>query len=353
MNTQWNFIQTLRGIAISGVLLFHSGFIARKYFNGVLNPSLLLDYGKAGVDLFFVISGFIMVTVTRNKFGALNQSFKFVIARTSRIYPTYWVYFFITLVIYLTNPKLVNSSVGNHANLISSFFLLPSEQLPLVMVGWSLIHELWFYFVFSFLLLTSEKNLLPCLLVWASLIIFINSISSNPSSSPYIRLIIHPYSLEFILGSITAISLRPFIIKSPISPLLILSCSLASICGLAYIFNHRILLHEDIERCIVVGGTFSLLSFSLALIELKGKLKFSGLLNWLGGISYTIYLSHILVLSGMGRTLNLVVQNSYLGFYPLVIWLLLFISVIFYGWLGYKYMEQPLIKFSRQLRDLI
>jgi peptidoglycan/LPS O-acetylase OafA/YrhL len=86
-------IQALRGIAALGVVAFHSLSIEQKYSNG---DSLLPDFfrlGQSGVDLFFVISGFVMVTVTKERFKINGESMRFLWGRLSRIYPTYWFYF--------------------------------------------------------------------------------------------------------------------------------------------------------------------------------------------------------------------------------------------------------------------
>jgi exopolysaccharide production protein ExoZ len=86
-----------------------------------------------------VISGFIMVTVTKGRFTLDGEVMRFLWGRLTRIYPTYWFYFFLTLAVFLIKPDWVNASQGHQIQLIPSFFLLPSHQLPLVMVAWSLI----------------------------------------------------------------------------------------------------------------------------------------------------------------------------------------------------------------------
>lgn len=51
------------------------------------------NFGMFGVDLFFVISGFVMIAVTRGKFQNLKQATRFIYHRASRIYPAYWFLF--------------------------------------------------------------------------------------------------------------------------------------------------------------------------------------------------------------------------------------------------------------------
>ena len=200
-------IQAIRGIAVLGVVAFHSLSVERKYSGGDLILPDFFSFGQSGVDLFFVISGFVMVTVTKGRFGRSGEMMRFLWGRFSRIYPTYWLYFFLTAAIFFIKPSWVNSSQGQHVQLVSSFFLLPGNQLPLVMVAWSLIHELWFYLVFAVLLLLHECLLLPALLSWGTIIIVINLVFSVGDFPPAARIALHPYSLEFIIGALVAIAI--------------------------------------------------------------------------------------------------------------------------------------------------
>jgi len=85
-------IQALRGIAVIAVVFSHLVIIEKKYGGSeTILPEFLL-FGKFGVDLFFVISGFIMVTITRSKFQIPREALKFFYRRVARIYPLYWFY---------------------------------------------------------------------------------------------------------------------------------------------------------------------------------------------------------------------------------------------------------------------
>ncbi|MEA2116633.1 MAG: acyltransferase, partial [Thermodesulfobacteriota bacterium] len=131
-------IQALRGVAVLLVVFFHMVTIEKKY--GGTN-TLLSDYfqfGMFGVDLFFVISGFVMVTVSRGKFQQPRQAATFLYHRISRIYPMYWFYSLLVLAVFLLQPSFVNSSQFGQVNILASFLLLPQKHLPLLMVGWTL-----------------------------------------------------------------------------------------------------------------------------------------------------------------------------------------------------------------------
>ena len=82
-------IQVLRGLAIVLVILYHLMSIEHGFSHRHKLLPDLLKMGSGGVDLFFVISGFVMVTVTRANFGGLRKSGYFIYRRAARIYPLY------------------------------------------------------------------------------------------------------------------------------------------------------------------------------------------------------------------------------------------------------------------------
>jgi exopolysaccharide production protein ExoZ len=91
-------IQALRGIAVLSVVFFHLLMIERKYGGSRTILPDLFQFGMFGVDLFFVISGFVMFTVSRGKFQIPKQTLRFIYHRMARIYPTYWVYSILVLI---------------------------------------------------------------------------------------------------------------------------------------------------------------------------------------------------------------------------------------------------------------
>ena len=97
-------IQALRGIAVLAVVAFHAMTVEHRYGGGNQLLPDLLQLGQSGVDLFFVISGFVMVTVTRGRFAGRGQTGRFLWSRFSRIYPTYWFYYCLTAAVFLIRP---------------------------------------------------------------------------------------------------------------------------------------------------------------------------------------------------------------------------------------------------------
>ena len=343
-------IQALRGIALLGVIGFHFLSIEKKYSGGDFLLPNFLHLGQSGIDLFFVISGFIMVTVTKGHFTLNGEVIRFLWGRLTRIYPTYWFYFFLTLAVFLIKPDWVNSSQGHQTQLISSFLLWPSHQLPLVMVAWSLIYELWFYFVFSIFLNFRECFLLPLLLVWGAIITIINLLITVTDFSGVALIALHPYSLEFIIGALIALLFFQEHTSrlSACSMIFVITLILSLGFPIAYAFD--IFEQESIVRVCVMGTLYGFLVYSVATLEKLNEFSFPKSLQLLGDISYTVYLSHVLVLSAIGRLWLMAtpVPNGLLD--NILACLIMLVAVVGYGWIGYRLVEHPLLRISHRLR---
>lgn len=100
-------VQMLRGLAAILVVIAHAQ--VHLHVRGLvpaLNP--FLDIGRAGVDIFFIISGFIMVFISGNKFAKNNAARDFLIKRLIRVVPTYWVYTCVLAVLMLLLPHVLS-----------------------------------------------------------------------------------------------------------------------------------------------------------------------------------------------------------------------------------------------------
>ncbi|WP_122769907.1 acyltransferase family protein [Pseudomonas viridiflava] len=335
-------LQGLRGLAVLGVVLFHMMPIEARFSGGdtLLPPSL--DFFQLGVDLFFVISGFVMVIVSRGRFQSGVEAQRFLFNRVSRIYPTYWLYFFITLGVFLVQPGLVNSGHGS-SNLLMSFLLLPNDKVLLVMVAWSLLFELWFYLVFTGLLLFKERHLPWLMAGWALIIVAFNLLQDWQNQSSALKIILHPYSLEFIIG--VALALFFYSRHSARLPTAAVwgVLAVALLAGVPLIATYRLYDSQGLLRMLMVGGTFGLLVLTLALLERRQKIFVPTPLVVVGDMSYTIYLSHLLVLGVIGRVWSGVGAwpESYLD--NLFFATLMVAATLCYGWVGYRCFEKPVL----------
>ncbi len=339
-------IQSLRGIAVLSVVLFHLMTIEKDY-GGVetILPSFL-DFGMFGVDLFFIISGFIMVTLTRGKFQNTKQALHFFYQRITRIYPTYWVYFTLFLAIFLINPSLVKST---QIDILSSFLLLPSNVPPLVKVSWTLVHEIYFYLIFFLILLfIPEKRMPLAILLWAVVVILLNYLFE--SSNPFSVLVSHPLTIEFIGGCFLAINFIPTKKNTSMGTGLLLTLAFIGLIFSIYGFNYYQHIYESAIptgwwRVIIFGIPASLLVFFFINLEKNGFL-IHPLLVKIGDASYSIYLSHVFVLSAGGQLwLTFQVNSIYDNIFMIPA---LFILIIIIGTFSYNFIEKPLLAISNR-----
>lgn len=213
-------IQALRGIAALLVVMVHGAAFERILIseNGLAEAPLiggLFLNGYGGVDLFFVISGFIMVWVTQRAVPGVATSADFLFARFLRVYPMWWMAAGLMLAYALNVQILSTLATGeiveepirySTSYLLKSFFLLPQLEFPVLAVGWTLIHEIYFYAVFAVLLLLPRTFLHWGLLVWGGLVVASSFAGlPAPTAENFLTLAVHPMTMEFIFGAIAGL----------------------------------------------------------------------------------------------------------------------------------------------------
>ena len=158
-------IQILRAVAaclvVFGHCLHEAATIAGQTGRPPLNFSII-DWG-VGVDIFFVISGFIMIYTTADLFGQPGAARVFLMRRIIRIVPLYWLITAGLILVYLVAPKFLNVPIEGWRSIVTSFFFIPDlrangEIRPIMALGWSLNYEMFFYAVFAVCLLAPLKR---------------------------------------------------------------------------------------------------------------------------------------------------------------------------------------------------
>lgn len=340
-------IQALRGVAVILVLVAHLTKIEEKYFTGFRLLPEFLSIGISGVDLFFVISGFVMIYVTRNAGRSIAALKEFLAHRLTRIYPLYWFYSLLVLIVFILRPTWVNSAQGNQVNLLASFLLLPlpAGQFPLLGVGWSLIHEMYFYLVFGVLLFLPRRIRAHSLILWFGLVIGGMALGPNPGNAT-IQLIAHPLTLEFIAGS--AIGLLYLAGRGRLSVFATLSALV--IWCVAYTLYAQQAGHGmaavEWRRPLVFGIPAALMCYGLVILERDKGIILPIWLIRIGDWSYSIYLSHLLMISALGRLWHVIGLSSLLG--NMLALIGIFLAAIFTGKLSYALIEKPIQKYIRR-----
>jgi len=200
---------------------------------------------------------------------------------------------------------MVNSSVIAPISLWQSFLLVPGETVPLLAVGWTLVHEMYFYLVFA-IFLALRLPILAGLVGWGVLLLVILAIVPDQvATSPFLRLVTSPLTLEFMMGAVVGILWRkrymPGVIAAGAVGLTALALSIGYIAPLLSLVTSP---HLDVWRVIIFGVPSALLIYALTGIEiLYWKPRSTALLVALGDWSYATYLTHVLVISAIGRVL--------------------------------------------------
>jgi peptidoglycan/LPS O-acetylase OafA/YrhL len=349
-----NLIQTFRGFAAILVTLFHLDQLSSEK----LQEAFLFNFfkfGWAGVDFFFVLSGFIIIYAHRNEIGIQNkEKYKeFWLKRFIRIYPAYWVVTLIVLCFILIVPSLKNYDLN--LSIITSFVIYPKKYPPIISVSWTLALEIAFYFIFSLTILLRARFYIPIITLWifGAITQFIGAFSMA-SDNPWLRTLFNGLNIEFALGGLAAylvlhynISYRKTLLFTGIFIFLLFgvfrSYSLIGDVETIVFLNTKIF----IDRVVFFGIPSFLIVMGAASIDINKEPKIPDFFNYLGDASYSIYLTHGPVISALVQLEAKLNLERFLG-NSLTIALLIGLITISIGCLFYSVIEKPLIGFLRQ-----
>lgn len=304
-------LEYLRFILALSVMFFHS----LGYF-GIYD----LSFFSLGVDVFFVISGVVLVLSTYNN----KNSIYFLYKRIKRIYPLFIIVTIATIISYLVIGKSYELSIARDFLMIPSFYNDGSIHLPIVYQAWTLQFEFMFYIICFFFLCFIKNNkvylyiitfLLFLLLTTIILMIFnINTygISSFVFSDNFIF-------LEFSAGISLGLLFKNQEIKLNNKIGFVLLIIGVILLYITWIIN------SDLEYR---GLYFSLSSFLIVFSFMIFNVKNKKLALLLGSLSYPMYLGHQLVNYSLSTIFGSYVLNSDLKIFFLVI-IEMFVSIIF------------------------
>jgi exopolysaccharide production protein ExoZ len=322
-------IQYLRALAAMMVVWGHSVYIIPGIAERLGEPY----FGASGVDLFFVISGFIMVvTTSRTEFTPQ----KFFLLRSIRVVPLYWL----ATLAWIAYMVFQHSFQGLYPAAIAQSLLFipyispgfPRGVWPILANGWTLNYEMFFYALFALSLAAPARVRLPALSVTLVSLVVIGKVF-GPFAHPVAATYSSPYLLEFVAGIILAQSwLRGGSRDSlPLSLFLI-------------VFGFYCLRSLS-SHLTVLGGAFLVVAGCLhpkvCAIQNRPLLE-------LGNASYSIYLTHQFVLEALAW--------SWMQVFPLVTWTssvfftsLALVLCALAGYLCYRFIERPLTSRLRKL----
>lgn len=342
-------VQSLRAIAALLVLAAHAAQISERFFSTPVTSGQW-TLGFAGVDLFFVISGFVMVYITHDKpRGHVHFVGRFAYSRFTRIYPIYWFFTLLALGAYWLVPEALNRDLAD-LHIWQSFTLWPiADDLPILHVGWTLTHEIYFYLAFTLFVSLPERWLPALLAGWAALVTA-GSVTLHGLSA-VTTLITNPLTIEFILGACAGFLVCSGRIRFPRISLAIAGIWAVAAC-LALSPENAEAFPVGWMRVAAFGVPSALAIYGAVGLELQGAFKPPGWLVRLGDWSYALYLSHLLVLSGLVR----VWVSTLPDFGPMASLAFLIVSTVLciaVAGAGFHLLEFPALKATRKLGDRI
>jgi len=342
------FIEAGRGIAALAVVLFHADTIIHQNSRSqTWDQTTYFSFGERGVDFFFVLSGFIIVFAHSRDTESFNSFLRYCLKRIIRIYPLVFAVAFSVIALNI----VIDGERPEIALLTSSFLLTPSLEWPMPSVSWSLRHEILFYMLFSFALLSRQIGLVV-LGVWFILCVAqAGLIAFGAPLNGITAMVLSPLHIDFAIGAcVAALYLRFSGTRFELSLTIIASglAALALITAFSSGFSQREVL-DYTSKSNLIGDLAFGLAFApcvLALAFLDKYIRAPQLLVHLGAASFAIYLIHT---SAMGLAAKLFVpglesiQNG-----KIVAYLSLVLLSIVAGWIINQYFETPTTKQLRK-----
>ncbi|WOX04851.1 acyltransferase family protein [Microbulbifer pacificus] len=344
-----NSIQALRGIAAFGVVYSHANGVIRKRYSelGLTDPIWEIEQGWSkfgggvGVDLFLLLSGFIIFYTGWNKQQDFTQ---FLTKRFSRIFPIWWVALLGVIAISLIPGS---SSTFNLYEILTSFLLIPISQggeyqKPILEVGWALHYIVAFYIIYAFFSkLDSLKalKLITLFLLSCTLAGLLYSIDAGIWT-----VLTNPRMLSYAVGGWMAY----WYINGSIQwskKLSFFTYSFIAIMSYMFIFQNdwRSGIPLTVNRVPIAAAILFLVLFNPRI----SKIPLPKFLVAFGGSSYSIYLFHmfpLMIISGIWKREIFLPSTP-----PLLTWFILILIGVLAGLAAYFIVEKPLQKIRAPL----
>jgi len=337
-------VEAGRGVAATLVVCDH----AASLFNGSLKTAPVwnaFSFGHAGVDFFFVLSGFIICHVHWNDIGKPEQVGQYFWKRFVRIYPTYWVALALFVLLFLFSPEKGRPVSAD--SLVSGIFLYPHPGEPILRAGWTLRHELLFYGLFALLILNRRIGS-GVLLAWASCIAW-NIAVTVATGKPYFAgvsgfLFFRIFNIEFFFGIGVAYVVHHGVSWRPLTALVIGS-ALFIATGMYESFGPTMPIEWPPRHFgYAIGAALAL--YGAVTAENEGRLPVPEILFRIGTCSYSIYLIHMLPVLILGFLAERLARYVAV---PSAVWLVVIVLIsVAVGMAFSQTIEQPLLRRLRR-----
>lgn len=336
MSEKLHSIQWLRAIAALGVALFHLS-VAEQAYSPYRTLSFMNPSGQYGVDLFFVISGFVITYTSWHKIGQRRALKSYLWQRFSRIYPLYWIMTAI-LIIWFT----LTGSAKN-LDILASLLLIGEGKNLFLGAAWTLVFEQYFYLVFGLLFIIGRHAFFLFIGAWAFM-----------AFSSHAPVISSPLVFEFLGGTLIAWWYLHFPISRRVAAIL-LGIGISYVLAV-YIPPAPRYFEDALEPSYrVMIACFPMMCLVMACLGIEKLFcvnnSFARVMNLLGNASYAIYLSHMLTIGIMRRITAMLLPAGEVWH---VIGLVVTTGAILVaGILCHFLVEKPMLRWCRRLSEKV
>lgn len=300
-------LRILRAVAALAVVLFHIPGETNVRLGWSVSE---FKVGAAGVDLFFVISGFVMMYSSRHLFGERGAWRYFLLRRIIRIVPLYWLVSGLLLLHFLI--KGLPETYITPAGVLASFAFYPYARPdgtvgPMVAVGWTLNYEAFFYAVFAAALALRQAaaGAITALFVVSAVIA---SLFDLPLPWSFW---LQPIILEFCAGMWIAVAYMNGRRLSRASSLCLIGAGLTILACSQIVGPDLLGLGGEYWRVLEWGGPTSAIVAGAVLYEARGKVHAgAAALAIIGDASYSLYLTHPLAFGAVRATVSRIYDFS-------------------------------------------
>lgn len=340
LDSQIRSLQALRGVACLAVVALHLAGFEQTVWTPRPLANWARTFGWAGVDLFFVLSGFIITWTQDKHLGRPSAVGGYLLRRLWRIFPLFWACWLLALVVHVVICGVPVGGAVWAADCGKQLLLWPWDHgTPYVPVAWSLSYEVVFYIVFGVFMLVPRGWFVGLLAAWTAVVAGKLILMPPPGDGPT-WLPVAPLTLEFITGCWTAVACRRF--NGGAVP-----CLLAGVAGFVagVACLGRWYAEISIWRAALLGPPCGLLVYGLIVLERGGRLRPPDWLCRIGDASYSIYLTHwtigIVALAATGGWPHSRLAHPF--------WVATLVAaMVGGGYLCYLGIERPLLRLARR-----
>jgi len=341
--TKLPYIQVLRACAALSIAILHA-----QYDAGLMAAQLGWQFQPfqavpwaAGVDVFFVISGFIIVHASRNLFEAPGAGKVFLARRVARVAPLYWTATTLYLAVALISPEVLNRSILEPGFVLASYLFIPLARpdglvQPLYSLGWTLNYEMYFYLLFALVLFWPMRKAVIGLAAALAATVVVGGLVALPQPLAFWT---DPIVLEFALGmGLALLKAEGLVLSRPVRAALVTGGLVLLVGGAA----------ADWPRMIAFGIPAALFVAAAALgpdrVRATTWLTRTG--SALGDASYALYLTHPFVIRAGREVLVGSGLASAIGPWAYIV--LAVTGAVLASLLVFRWYERPVTEWIRQ-----